>query len=815
MPGAFRPAVFAVVLIAAAATSAAARGDEPKVEWAGKGTRRLLVRVEPAEIDGRERDEMPAEVEIDWPLLLTEIGPVAPPGRVDLASIQVMRYDPATGRPLPYNNYAYAHHDADRPFAWYDASIPYEFPEFEESVDRTNGRIVRKPVLRGGYFYNAIGDRVSGRLAWSHTQDAKQPSWYAVYFSLDRNAEPQAAPPRGWLGDGLPRFDRTGTSSCGADHCRVDLDDWNNDGLIDLVVGEAYGHVFWWPNRGTRTHPSFPYSRFVFDAEGLPIDAGDAAAPKIVDWDGDGAKDLLVGAEWNRILYYRNTGTNAQRKLEYQGLLQADGETLALPVTPVAAASAAIFKRDYYPVLETVDWDGDGDLDLLAGGYVTGRIYFYENTGRGADGAPKLSLRAPLEADGEILNVGDWCAAPCLADFDGDGDLDLMSGNMPIGAARSQQQKDDIRFLRYYENTGDARRPAFRARPFPKEGEFPRAGLATPRAYDWDADGDLDLVASARENLYLFENRGTRTLPRFAAHDTFLPAPWGQSALAVDQFRDWDGDGRLDLVNGYNVRLSSGKGNPGAWERSQNVLPPGEHIAHSSGIGDDWFWPALDDFDDDGRIDVLFGDWHGHVWFHRNLTEKTRRHFDTVGTKLQLESGADIKVGPIGKDLNTDFDALQGARTVFTVADFNRDGLRDLVVGDTYGKIRYFRSVGPRDHPRFAEPIEFGDLGIRLLVTATDWNQDGWIDVIGGAANGRVEVYLNTAGKSDAPFAPGMRPPLPPIAQPRVLVADLNGDGDDDLFFPSTQGSCLVERSFLTHGYARGILVAAERRPER
>ena len=99
------------------------------------------------------------------------------------------------------------------------------------------------------------------------------------------------------------------------------------------------------------------------------------------------------------------------------------------------------------------------------------------------------------------------------------------------------------------------------------------------------------------------------------------------------------------------------------------------------------------------------------------------------------------------------------------------------------------------------------DLGFRLNVCAIDWNQDGQLDVIAGSTNGKVQVFLNSPRDgSTSPFAAGFTPKLPPIMQPRVLLGDLNGDGDDDLYFPSTQGTCFVERSFLNHGYAHGAI---------
>jgi len=785
-----------------------ALADE-RVIWTGQGRWRILVEVPPRDLAGRTLDEMPAEVELDFLALLRKQSADRLP---DLGTLQVIRYDAMTGQPIANAKLTELHPHYERPFRWYDDAIAYDFPEVTGDVVRNKGTLPRKSIVRGGHFYNALGDWKAGRLAWLHTQNDQQTSHYAIYFDLLPAGELPAGPaPRGWVGDGLPRCDRLGSSSFGADHARIDLDDWNDDGLVDLIVGESYGHVFWWPNRGTRQKPHFPYPKFVFDKDGLPLDAGMASAPKVVDWDDDGVKDLLVGTEWNRILFFRNTGTNRERRLKYEGQLESDGEVLQLPIAPLERGSPDIFKRDYYPVLETVDWDHDGDVDLLAGGYITGRVYFYENVTQTSEGHPQLELRGPLLADGSPLNVGHWCAAPCVADFDADGDLDLISGNMPVGRSGGDNEGSGD-FLVYFENVGTPRSAELRPRRLARTGDFPRARLATPRATDWDGDGDLDLIVSARENLYLYENTGSVSVPEFSVHAQPVQTEWGAAGIAARQFLDWNGDSRLDIVNGYTVRLNAGGPNPWSWRESVSVLPGGVHIAHPSGIGDDWHWPFIDDFDQDGRYDVLFGDWFGHVWFHRNLSTDSQKRFDVEGYKLTLASGEPIKVGPINKDIQTDFAALQGARTVFTVDDFDRDGHRDLVVGDTYGIVRFFRNTGAA-RQRFETPAELGNLGIRLLVDATDWNGDGWPDVIAGAASGRVRVFLNSGQSAGPRFETGFDPGLPPIPQPRVLMADLNGDGDEDLYLPSTMGSCFIERSFLNDGYARGQVTRLEERP--
>ena len=513
-----------------------------------------------------------------------------------------------------------------------------------------------------------------------------------------------------------------------SDHLRIDLDDWNGDGLIDLIVGDDFGHLVWWPNLGSKKSPKF----------------------------------------------------------------------------------------EYYPVLEVVDWDGDGDNDLLAGGYVTGCVFFYENVGAERGSPPKLVARGPLEADGKPLNVRHWCAAPCAVDIDGDGDLDLLSGHTPNGEPGMRAG------IRLFENVGSRTAPKLKSGDL-EARRLRSITLGSPRAFDWDDDGDLDLAISARTHLLLLENAGTKMSPKFDVPPISILPRWGPAPVDANQLLDWNGDGRVDLVNNFRVRLNDGTKNPWSWTKSINVLPPGVTIEHRSGRGDEEHSTFLDDFDRDGAIDVLFGDWFGHVWLHRNRGTTAKPDFDLTGLKLAIRDGSPIKVGPIGLDPDKDFNGLQGARTVVTAGDFDGDKRKDLVVGDTFGKVRFFRRLPneirlAKETPIFAPAIEIGDLGIRLNVCATDWNQDGQLDVIAGSANGKVQVFLSSLRTEDSglspepreaasPFAPGFTPKLPPIMQPRVLLGDMNGDGDDDLYFPSTQGTCFVERSFLNHGYARGTVM--------
>jgi hypothetical protein len=198
----------------------------------------------------------------------------------------------------------------------------------------------------------------------------------------------------------------------------VDLD---GDGHIDLLSGSWPGELDIF--RGGPNH-SFGPRKLIKDKQGKVINTGPASAVHAADWDGDGDLDLLVGDIDGKVHLVPNEGTARSYSFAKERLIQADGKDLRV------AGDAGPF---------VVDWDGDGNLDLLVGAG-DGSVSLYRNVGSAR--APKLASAATLVAPGDAGSGG---GAPsvlrrgirskvCAADWNGDGRLDLLVGDFTMQA---------------------------------------------------------------------------------------------------------------------------------------------------------------------------------------------------------------------------------------------------------------------------------------------------------------------------------------------------------------------------------------------
>gem|GEM_PF-369320 len=268
---------------------------------------------------------------------------------------------------------------------------------------------------------------------------------------------------------------------------------------------------------------------------------GYAFCTSAANLDGDGDVDLLTGFYgYDEITEVYNSGL-----LYYENIGTAEDANFAEPILDPFGLSSV----GYISIPEMADIDGDGDIDVLVGGYfyqgepeyyLEGITYF-ENIG---------SATEPMFAPGVVnpfninpLEIGTFI--PEMADIDGDGDLDLLGTSYEDGAYG----------MAFFENVGDAQNPNF-ADPINSPSWFSNADPLN-RFGDIDLDGDLDAVmlgyTSDSGFIVYSENIGTPIAPDFGPTNSEVFS----NNLSVDAYfpelADMDNDGDLDVVGiGYS-----------------------------------------------------------------------------------------------------------------------------------------------------------------------------------------------------------------------------------------------------------------------
>jgi len=253
------------------------------------------------------------------------------------------------------------------------------------------------------------------------------------------------------------------------------LIDYDSDGDLDMLTGGYqynsgnYKFIFLYENVGNKTVPKWQEDEGYID---ISYDYSFVySVPRLVDLDGDDDNDLVLGLYSGGMVVYWNTGSNASPNW-----------------TADSSGSDAVFygiDEGYYAVPDFADMDNDGDLDLAYGKYGTGgssvAVSSYEN--RYANG--EWSWSSASFFDGSFT---DTYSAPCVVDYDGDGDYDLFVGNYNGTVL-------------YFENTGSKSSPKYTY--VPKVGKGIDIGtMARPALADIDDDGDLDMVVGAYDGAY-------------------------------------------------------------------------------------------------------------------------------------------------------------------------------------------------------------------------------------------------------------------------------------------------------------------------
>jgi hypothetical protein len=135
--------------------------------------------------------------------------------------------------------------------------------------------------------------------------------------------------------------------------------DWNEDGLLDLLVGNSDTsplRIRVYLNSGTPSNYTFT-SYSVILCNGSPV-ALSRCIPHVTDLNNDGKKDLVCGEDYGHVYYYENVGTNASPVFNQQVMIEANGVPIAFPS---GYTDTKVWCND---------WNEDGTKDIILGNYM-------------------------------------------------------------------------------------------------------------------------------------------------------------------------------------------------------------------------------------------------------------------------------------------------------------------------------------------------------------------------------------------------------------------------------------------------------------
>ncbi|MCP4294918.1 MAG: VCBS repeat-containing protein [Proteobacteria bacterium] len=523
-------------------------------------------------------------------------------------------------------------------------------------------------------------------------------------------------------------------------HAAPALIDWDNDGDLDLVVGQKNGTLSFFLNKGDRFFPDWQFTERSFQL----IDIGGESAPIFVDMNGNGDLDLVIGSANPTVFHYENKIQGKKRILWNRS-------------TNIFNFSKLIITGNRAS-MTTGDLDNDGDAELIVG-EKSGNLNYFKNVGNAKN--PNWVLAT----EELIFMTGMQNSSPTLGDLDNDGDLDLL-----VGSKTGQ--------IAFVLNKGTSLKPEWEL----KDKTFFQIDVGSnsvPRLFDIDKDGDLDLfIGNFKGRIIAYQNKGTKEEPSFTLESTrFASANANKNVVPI--FYDWNRDEAPDLILGESPGsiklLSAPSGDNTEWKENTEALADfnvGE-LSH----------PFMQDMNGDDVLDLLIGNDEGDflLFINKGIQEKEDSNQVSVDNSIDQSRGS-LVVEETATDHNIELegDALEdlpeGEQEVVDAEEVELDDIKR-------------NDIDPK-FVRVAEPL-ISDKNITWSrPTMGDLDQDGDLDLLVGSGDGRVYLYENQGSEIEWDFrlisSNYLRTDRLTHASP--LLTDLDDDGDLDLVVGSKSG---------------------------
>ena len=477
---------------------------------------------------------------------------------------------------------------------------------------------------------------------------------------------------------------------------------------------------------------------------------------KMIDFDGDGIRDLVCSAQNSNPIKLRGSG--AKERLENYKSASKTPQLFVLinsgsDEKPVYEDPFKISKENGDPLSKGVaikplfaDFDNDGDNDFIGIRSEDNYFIYFENTG--TQFKYKFTDGKLLKHKDKAIQMFSRAAIHSSSiDWNKDGFVDIIAG-------------DEDGKISFMKNTGEIINGIPEFLPpqfFQQEARFVDFGaLAAPRVFDWDGDGLDDIISgNGIGSIGFIKNLGGY-LPKWAAPELLqvngrdiriLPedAPWGYTTIDVG---DWNRDELPDILVNHHHGNVLWYENIGT--RKNPILSEAKPIEvnwNNEALKPEWVpgtsegnellapWrtsPYIMDFNQDGLKDLVMLDYQGYLAVYPRYLDEN----DDLQLSHPQRNFVSVDGEPIVLNQRT---GSSSGRLKITFSDWDGDGLKDLIVSSKPA-VDWMKNMGMKDDKMVLQYM--GRILSKTLMGHTDgpvvsdWNKDGIPDLLVGTENG-------------------------------------------------------------------------------